>query len=518
MASITDQIVDTLKELDPNLDVREGTAIFELMVKPLTLVLEPLQQEIDEIKTFQSIADAETMPADELDLLAENFFINRKSGERASVTARIFLVEEADITFEAGAIFTAKNGQTFTNVDSVSFSSAEIRLNQEGELFFFDVPTLSVELTTDANIGADEIVSIDVDVVGFAGVTNPNPATGGQREETNTELVDRIKKSITLRNLITVRGISTILTEEFQNIFEVRVIGFGDPEMHRDTTLGVHVGGRVDVYVDSPDKFKTSEAQFASSEFLPPDAEGIHIDIKKDATTGVPTITDVPFIKIEKVETGTILADQTFSVTAELVEDEDFTLNVEDIPGLPPNTESSGQHFRFSNKEILDLQIDVDHKDDDIRVTYQHAEFVTPVQDFVDLEIQRVVCSDILVKTFIPAFIDMSVIVTPILGQTVPDYKTAIEEFIDNLRSPTVFEVSDIVDLIYNLGADQVDLPITVTSFVVKPDGTTATITSENEINFTSIEDPSVPVTPRIIHTHAGVISVAITEKEGFPN
>lgn len=520
MVATTDLIKDRLKELDSTLDIREGTALYEFLVKPLALILSPLRSEIDEIKQFQSISTAETLPESELDLLASNFFITRNDGDRATTTVRIFITEAVDITLEVGAIFDAKNGQQFTNIESFTFSKSEINLNKEGELFYFDVQVLSLEKAAEANIKIDEITSMDVDVPGFVNLKNIVAATGGRRPETNTELVDRIKKSISLRNLITSNGISTIITENFSDIFEVKVVGFGDSEMHRDTTLGVHVGGRVDVYAVSTSGFKTIEEQFSNSDFLPADSDGRHIEVKKGSTLKV-SIKNVPLIRIIKIENGTILSDGTFSVNKTLVENNDYTLNVEDISGLPPNTESRGQHFRFSDNEILDIQIDAEHLEnsEDIRVTYEYADFISTIQDFVNEAINRVVASDILVKTFVPAFIDMSLTITTTIGSTPADYQTAITDFINNLRTPTIFEVSDIIDLVYDLNTtDQVDLPIKIVSRVIKPDGTTATVTSENELNFESIEDTTVPVTPNIIHTHANNIVVTTREKEGFPS
>lgn len=518
--STTDLIKDRLKELDSSIDVRDGTALFEFLVKPLALVLSPLRSEIDEIKNFQSITDAETMPEDELDLLASNFFVTRKEGDRSATTVRIFIIEAVGITFDIGAIFDSKNGQQFTNTESVSFSKSEINLNKEGELFYFDVPVFSLEKDEEANIGIDEITSVDVDVSGFVDIKNIREATGGKRAETNTELVDRIKKSITLRNLITSNGISTIITENFEDIFEVKVIGFGDSEMHRDTTLGVHVGGRVDLYIASISGFTSTEEQFANSDFLSADSDGRHIEVKKDSTLKV-SIKNVPLIRILKVENGAILADGAFSVNKTLVEDDDYVLRVKDITGLPVNTESKGQHFRFSADEVLDIQIDAEHLEnsEDIRITYEYASFISPIQDFVSEIINRVVASDILVKTFVPAFVDMSVNITTKIGSVPADYKTAITDFINNLRTPTIFEVSDVIDLIYNLNTtDQVDLPIKIVSKVIKPDDTVAIVTSENELNFKSITDTSVPVTSNIIHTHANNITVTTRAKEGFPS
>lgn len=508
--SVEDQIVARLQEKDPNIDVRPGTAIYEFFVKPLVSILAPLQSEIDDVKTFLSITNAEDMPAGELDQLAGNFFVTRKEGIRSAVTVRIFVNAASDILLDTGAVATATNGQTFTNTEPFTFSESEIVLNQDGELFFFDVVMVSLEKTEEANIEADEIVSINTLVPGFDSITNPFPSVGGQREETNEELVERIKTSIALRNLVTERGIGTILPESFEDIFEVRSIGFGDPEMHRDIRVGVHVGGHVDVYLASSEGFTDAEAIFDQSLVDPTeDAEGLHITIREDPIAGIPAISNVPIVRVTKVEIGSVLGDGTFSPSAELVEDEDWTLIVKDAEGLPAEAESAGQHFRFSIREILDLQVDADHSGNDFRITYEWASFVAPVQAFVEEVAQRVVCADVLAKIFVPAFIDMSLVVTQGPdASTAEEQVTAIEEFIETLRSPSVFELSDIVALLYDLGVDQVDIPTTIISTVIKPDGSAATISSENEIDFSVIEDPSVPLTARIIHTHPGTISI----------
>ena len=75
---------------------------------------------------------------------------------------------------------------------------------------------------------------------------------------------------------------------------------------------------------------------------------GVSPEQPGDPISGAPILKCLS-CRITKIENGTILSDGTFSVNKTLVENNDYTLNVEDITGLPPNTESRGQHFRFSD-------------------------------------------------------------------------------------------------------------------------------------------------------------------------
>jgi len=516
MAAVTDQIVQRLKETDPSLDLREGTAMFELLVKPLAMAIEPLRSEIEQIRNFQSIAFAPIMPEDELDLLASNFFINRKIGARAKVSIRVFVTEPIALTFGAGAIFTAQNGQKFSNASDFTFTKAEVRNNVSGELFFFDVTAFSLERTEAANIGENEIVSLGVEIPGFAGMTNSAVSIRSSRTETNAELVARVKRSITLRNLVSHRGISTVLSEFFPDLFEVRSIGFTDPEMHRDITLGVHTGGRVDVYVDSSAGFEAASNVFRAAPLADTEnASGLHITVKKGGPA-LTSIVNVPLMRITSVEAGTIQSDGSFDAEEELLENADFSMSVKDVSLSSPNFNNAGRHFRFSTMEHLDIQLDKKFKDRDIRVSYEWAPFVSDPQDFVNVERQRVTCSDVLVKAFIPAFIDISLSVIPLPGKDSTLFNPAIEEFIQKLPSPTVFELSDVVALLYDIGADKVDLPTKVSAVVHKPDGTIAVVATENAMDFSSVTDTTIPITPRIIKTHVGTVTVSISSKPGL--
>jgi hypothetical protein len=85
--------------------------------------------------------------------------------------------------------------------------------------------------------------------VSFVRVDNPFPFTGGADRETNTQLQARGQDAITVRDLVSGRGILTKLQENFTFIERVFVAGFLDPEQQRDVFEGVHTGGFGDVYI-----------------------------------------------------------------------------------------------------------------------------------------------------------------------------------------------------------------------------------------------------------------------------
>jgi hypothetical protein len=152
-------------------------------------------------------------------------------------------------------------------------------LNQEGALYYVDVPIIALEEGEAFNVGKGSITSMESEPAGVANVTNLFGIDQGRDRETNTELIDRIKVAVTVRALVTGRGIVVTLTENFTTIEEIEPIGFGEPEMMRDIVYNVHIGGNVDVYI------KTAALSDGSADFF-----GIEVDTTRRRATAATVV------------------------------------------------------------------------------------------------------------------------------------------------------------------------------------------------------------------------------------
>ena len=256
---VRDFIIQRLLEYDPSFDVGAGVPTTSLLIDPLSIILQPVIDELSALQETQSILtileadDPDAFPEDIVDGLASNVFVERNPGSIGSDVQRIrFFEPQAFSSQQSVLIFRGPAGQRYTNSESVSVTSSEMSLNQDGSLYYVDVPVVAVEEGEDFNVGAGEITVFEAEPAGVANTTNRFGIIQGRDRETNTELIDRIRVAVTVRALVTGRGIIVTLTENFTSIEEIQPIGLGDPEMMRDIIYNVHVGGVVDIYVKTP--------------------------------------------------------------------------------------------------------------------------------------------------------------------------------------------------------------------------------------------------------------------------
>ena len=266
---IAEFLKQRLEEYDPSFDLRKGTGYETMFFKPIEFIVQPLRDEANEIFTSQSLlriiltGDPDSYNETAVDSIVANIYVLRRTGSKSSGQARVYYNEPFSREFpEVGAVFTGSNSKTYSNNAPLNIKESEMSLNVEDGLYYFDISVESDENGVDTELEKDELVSLAGDA-DYVKVTNKNPIKGGLDRETNTELINRGRNSIGVRDLVTGKGFRAILFETFLNsLLEVQPIGFSDNEMMRDIVHNVHVGGRVDGYV------KTSRITQGYSDFF----------------------------------------------------------------------------------------------------------------------------------------------------------------------------------------------------------------------------------------------------------
>ena len=257
---VRDFIKQRLLEYDPTFDTGDGAFFTSFAIDPLTVILQPLQDEIDQVKANQSVmtiletSNPDLFPEDVVDGIGSNFVLPRIQGNTATVTVQTTFFEAQDFQANVG-ILTAldSNGNRWTNQAAVNLTAAEMSLNRIGTLFYANVLFISTDVGERFNITAGSITGLQSPPSGVIGATNPNDSDMlARNKETNTQYIARIQVAITVRALVTGRGIITTLTSNFTFLTEVQPIGYGDPEMMRDILFHTHFGGNVDIYCKTP--------------------------------------------------------------------------------------------------------------------------------------------------------------------------------------------------------------------------------------------------------------------------
>lgn len=256
---ISEFLKERLKEHDPKFELRPGTAYEKLFFQPVQFIAQPLRDEANDIQTSQSVRkilqtdDPDAFSEEAVDDLVANVFVDRVPGSVSSGIASAYYASPVDREYAAGAaVFVGNNGVNYVNTVPFAISRQQMSAQISEGFYFFDIPVSSETFGKETELEQGGLVSLlnDPEV---AFVTNRQKIAGGLSREKNTELINRTKNSIAVRDLVTGKGFSATIFENFPGLIkDLRPIGFGDPEMMRDIVYNTHIGGKIDGYFFAP--------------------------------------------------------------------------------------------------------------------------------------------------------------------------------------------------------------------------------------------------------------------------
>ena len=235
---IEEFVISRLKDdpLTQNLDMESaGSFLKDAVARPLMILLEPLQREIEYLKTQQSRANTDALSKEEMDSLLSNIFATREFGEVATGSVRVYYSAPQPVSVDASIVFSTSAGLQF--IPSVPQVKTEGDFIREGDLYYVSIDIQSVVPHVGTNVAEDTIKTV-AGLPNVVRVTNPNKLAGGVTEETNEEFDRRSARSLSERSLNTIRGISTTLKEQFTDLTSLDVVGYREPEMNRDLLTG----------------------------------------------------------------------------------------------------------------------------------------------------------------------------------------------------------------------------------------------------------------------------------------
>lgn len=365
-------ISERLKEFRKNLETRKGTAFHRLFVNPVSLILQPLRDEMNSIKIGQSfrrivdLPDPNSYSEASVDDLAANVFVYRIQGNKARTIARLYFAEPLSKDYPAGTLIAKSDASlNYVNSDRVIISSSQMGSNIDSDLYYVDVAFEAEKDGEEYNSStANTLISVnDGDCVL---IRNDTAIEGGLNKETNIQLIERAERSIGLRDLNTEKGcISTMFSTFSDRLLGLQSIGFGDKEMLRDIHYNVHVGGKIDLYVKP---IHVSEGTFDAISLSVDEARSlpynIHVTLESvDAyAIGIANINHAvsPIVKSSDTPTkatiiGNVEISQPLNLTNEMIDitvNDTVMANVY-LPGVRPSQTNSGEIVARINTALL---------------------------------------------------------------------------------------------------------------------------------------------------------------------
>lgn len=252
-----------LKAKYPDIDLRQGTALRDLLIRPSATLLALINKAL--VFYFQqndisSITDTTTQSF--VDKMLSNWFLTRKLGVNAIINARLYFSKVKSVNLYSDLFFSTDGTLKFTPVTSLSFSPDQLTFDPNANQFYIDVDLQAEQAGVNYNITAGSLLYFSNFDPYFLHAEINYLRHSAQNVETNTEFLTRAKNAISTRNLINVPSIAASLTDYFTDLSEVKSVGFGDLEMTRDQIkvlvpgvtdpVWIHNGGMVDIYARVP--------------------------------------------------------------------------------------------------------------------------------------------------------------------------------------------------------------------------------------------------------------------------
>jgi len=258
-------LVTFLHQKFPTGNYTEGTVLHDLVIRPMASILSLLEGEIGSLEsrnTVKGIMEEESESSTALlDLLASNFFIGRRKGERSQGVVTLRLSTADTVVIPPGTIFTKSLGIDFIYdaAENLVIDIPEVEYTSDGIASGYYLAKVFVSGITEyigSGMPPGILQSMTNSPIGLDTLYNEATFSIAEGQEPNLVFAERIKEAVSNRSFNTEHGIRTVLTDAVNSVRKVQVIGAGDPEMMRDylavgASESIHTLGKINIFVDT---------------------------------------------------------------------------------------------------------------------------------------------------------------------------------------------------------------------------------------------------------------------------
>lgn len=277
-------IINNIHDALPEVDTKEGTFMRDVIINPVASEFANIYDNLYKMELSQSVL---TATGSDLDKLASNYFIQRKSGTSSFGKVRFYIantnrdhldyvypdvkipkntivatygtIDNPSIQFVTINDVIIKGTSKQSRVGDVTISNGILGLPRDATGYrYIEIECQSMDTGSKTNIAPHAIVSLISPVLDYIyKVSNPYSFNGGSDAEDDISLALRVGLAITGSNIGTKDGYLSYVLQQPQ-VLDAVVIGAQDPFMERDyikiinddgTIEEGHMGGKVDIYV-----------------------------------------------------------------------------------------------------------------------------------------------------------------------------------------------------------------------------------------------------------------------------
>lgn len=219
----------------PDLDLREGTGIRDLVLRPAAFLLAMCKKGFDYYFSQNTLNKIDnTSPTEVVDDLLSNLFLTRNTGSYSVVNSRLYFARQKSVSLNTSISFSTDGVLLFFPTVSTTYPSTALQFDAFQNEWFLDVDLIAGEKGINYNISSGSLLYFsNFDPYFLHGEIN-YLSQASTSPETNLEFIARAQSSISTRNLINDPSITSKLTSSFNYLNRIKNIGAGEPEMYRD--------------------------------------------------------------------------------------------------------------------------------------------------------------------------------------------------------------------------------------------------------------------------------------------
>jgi hypothetical protein len=261
--------ISLLRSAMPNVDLRRGTVLRDLLVRPAASFYALESDRSDYLQLLRSLelmaASPDDVTADDVNAILGNFSITQRVGTKAYGIAMIKVSYDRTYVVPTSLRFRTLEGYEYqpqqdytisSTADTTDTSNIQLQASNDGASYYFLLPVIATTAGAIYQIDASTALDVVGALDGFIQGEAYGDFTGGTDPETINDVITRLPTAISHRSLESRTSIEAILRSpehgNFDTVLEaVSVQGYGDAAQLRDkhNAFGVAMGGKVDLYV-----------------------------------------------------------------------------------------------------------------------------------------------------------------------------------------------------------------------------------------------------------------------------
>ena len=219
----------------PDLDLREGTGLRDLVLRPTAYAFALLRKANDYYFTQNTLRGVDdSTPNETVDDILSNWFLERNTGTYAVISARLYFARQKNATITTDISFSPDNNLQFFPEESRVYSADALSYDSYSNEWYLDVFLRAASTGSEYNISEGSLLYFTSFDPYFLRAEINYLAEESTPAETNSQFISRAATAVSTRNLINIPSVESRLREVFSYVTRVVTVGGGDPDMIRD--------------------------------------------------------------------------------------------------------------------------------------------------------------------------------------------------------------------------------------------------------------------------------------------